>query len=102
MYSFAYDSFGRLASANQKQATGDGWARLAANYVEKGITYDRNGNIRTLQRTAAGNLVDDLIYGYSGNRLVSLSEQVRTSHRATCICRATPLPECTNTIRTEI
>ena len=79
MYGFAYDSFGRLASANQKQATGDGWAGLAANYVEKGITYDRNGNIRTLQRTAAGNLVDDLIYGYSGNRLVSLSEQVRTS-----------------------
>ena len=79
MYSFAYDSFGRLASANQQQASGNGWAELAANYVEKGITYDRNGNIRTLQRTAAGNPVDDLIYGYRGNRLVSLSEQVRTS-----------------------
>ena len=79
MYSFAYDSFGRLASANQKQATGNGWVTLPTDYVEKGITYDRNGNIRTLQRTAAGNLVDDLIYGYSGNRLVSLSEQVRTS-----------------------
>jgi len=79
MYSFAYDSFGRLASANQQQASGNGWAELAANYVEKGITYDRNGNIRTLQRTAVGNPVDDLIYGYRGNRLVSLSEQVRTS-----------------------
>ena len=79
MYSFAYDSFGRLASANQQQASGNGWAELAANYVEKGITYDRNGNIRTLQRTAAGNPVDDLIYGYRGNRLVSLSEQVCTS-----------------------
>ena len=79
MYSFAYDGFGRLASANQQQASGNGWAGLAANYVEKGITYDRNGNIRTLQRTAAGNPVDDLIYGYRGNRLVSLSEQVRTS-----------------------
>ena len=78
MYSFAYDSFGRLASANQQQASGNGWAELAANYVEKGITYDRNGNIRTLQRTA-GNPVDDLIYGYRGNQLVSLSEQVRTS-----------------------
>ena len=43
------------------------------------ITYDRNGNIWTLQRTAAGNPVDDLIYGYRGNQLVSLSEQVRTS-----------------------
>ena len=79
MYSFAYDSFGRLASANQQQASGNGWAELAANYVEKGITYDRNGNIRTLQRTAVGNPVDDLIYGYRGNQLVSLSEQVRTS-----------------------
>ena len=79
MYSFAYDGFGRLASANQQQASDNGWAELAANYVEKGITYDRNGNIRTLQRTAAGNPVDDLIYGYRGNQLVSLSEQVRTS-----------------------
>ena len=79
MYSFAYDGFGRLASANQQQASDNGWAGLAANYVEKGITYDRNGNIRTLQRTAAGNPVDDLIYGYRGNQLVSLSEQVRTS-----------------------
>ena len=79
MYGFAYDGFGRLASAIQAQESGDEWASLAADYTEKGIVYDRNGNIRTLQRTAAGNLVDDLIYGYSGNRLVSLSEQVRAS-----------------------
>ena len=79
MYGFTYDAFGRMNAAVQMQKSGQNWSTLAQDYTEKGITYDRNGNILTLQRTAAGNLVDNLIYGYDGNRLVSLSEKVRTS-----------------------
>ncbi len=81
MYGFAYDGFSRLASATQKQRDGLTWTTPAASFTEKGITYDRNGNIRTLQRTACGKLVDDLLYAYSGNRLTALSEQVRTSQQ---------------------
>ena len=81
MYGFAYDGFSRLASAIQKQRDGLTWTTPAASFTEKGITYDRNGNIRTLQRTACGKLVDDLLYAYSGNRLTALSEQVRTSQQ---------------------
>ena len=77
MYGFTYDDFGRMNAAVQKQKSGQNWSTLAQDYTEKGITYDRNGNILTLQRTAAGNLVDNLVYGYDGNRLVSLSEKVR-------------------------
>ena len=77
MYGFTYDDFGRMNAAVQMQKSGQNWSTLAQDYTEKGITYDRNGNILTLQRTAAGNLVDNLVYGYDGNRLVSLSEKVR-------------------------
>ena len=77
MYGFTYDAFGRMNAAVQMQKSGQNWSTLAQDYTEKGITYDRNGNILTLQRTAAGNLVDNLVYGYDGNRLVSLSEKVR-------------------------
>lgn len=52
---------------------------LNDQYVEKGIQYDENGNILTMQRTANGILVDDLLYVYEGNRLTSLKESIRTS-----------------------
>ena len=52
---------------------------VSNDYVEKGITYDRNGNILTLQRTGNGTLVDNLLYTYTGNLLTALQESVRTS-----------------------
>lgn len=79
MYGFAYDALGRFTQAIEKQKTGNGWTLSTAGYTEKGLHYDRNGNILGLQRTAAGNLVDHLIYNYTGNRLTGLTEQVRTA-----------------------
>ena len=46
--------------------------------MEKNLSYDRNGNILTLQRIGNGNLVDNLLYTYAGNRLTGLQENVRT------------------------
>ncbi|MBR5461232.1 hypothetical protein NQ494_00655 [Butyricimonas virosa] len=36
-----------------------------------------NGNIKTVRRTAGGKLVDNLVYSYTGNRLMSLAEMHR-------------------------
>ncbi|WP_176554876.1 hypothetical protein [Butyricimonas sp. Marseille-P3923] len=47
---------------------------MTSSYLEKGITYDRNGNIKTLQRTANGTVVDNLVYAYTGNQLTGLTE----------------------------
>ena len=47
----------RLTGTMQKQKSGTTWDNLTASYLEKGITYDRNGNIKTMQRTAGGTLV---------------------------------------------
>ena len=52
---------------------------VGGSYLERGLTYDRNGNIKTLQRTAAGTMVDNLVYGYTGNRLTGLTENVSST-----------------------
>ena len=48
-YAFAYDRAARLVETKQ-YIDGVG----SDGFVEKGITYDSNGNIQTLSRTAAG------------------------------------------------
>ena len=79
MYGFTYDGGNRLTSTTQKQKSGTTWGTLTASYLEKGLGYDRNGNIKTLQRTANGTMVDNLTYSYTGNQLTGLTEGVRTS-----------------------
>ena len=79
MYGLTYDGLNRFTGAVQKQKNGNTWSALSGDYVEKGLTYDRNGNLLTLQRTAGGSVVDNLAYTYTGNQLTGLSESVRTA-----------------------
>lgn len=69
-YAYEYDKAGSLTSATSSNF----------RYEEKGITYDANGNIKTLQRTWDGTApVDNLIYSYtnnnSSNQLASINDQ---------------------------
>ena len=79
LYGFTYDGVNRLKETAQYQKNGTSWSPSVNANVEKNLTYDRNGNILTLQRIGNGNLVDNLLYTYAGNRLTSLQETVRTS-----------------------
>ena len=79
MYGLTYDGLNRFTGAVQKQKSDTSWSVLGSDYVERGLTYDRNGNLLTLQRTAGGNMVDNLAYTYTGNLLTGLSESVRTA-----------------------
>ena len=79
MYGFTYDGVNRLKETTQKQKSGTTWSTLAGSYLERGLTYDRNGNIKTLQRTAGGTLVDNLVYTCTGNQLTSLTENVSST-----------------------
>ena len=68
-YGFTYDLQGRLTGSNRYSGT----STSAQNaYTERGITYDKNGNILTLQRYAAA-LQDNYTYTYNGNKLASIS-----------------------------
>lgn len=59
---FSYDLLGRLTeSAMYIDST------YADGNSEKGVTYDRNGNILTLRRYVGSTLSDDMSYTYSGN-----------------------------------
>ena len=67
-YCFAYDALSRLTDTRQYIA-----GVPDDRFVEKGLSYDRNGNILTLKRTSGGVIADSLVYSYSGNQLTALS-----------------------------
>ena len=79
LYFPEYDGFDRLTGVEEYRQTASGWEKNPVGYEEWGIVYDRNGNIKSLQRTAGGKVVDDLVYTYTGNQLTGLSERVRTT-----------------------
>ena len=79
MYGFTYDGVNRLKETMQKQKNGTTWSTLPGSYLEKGLTYDRTGNIKALQRTAAGTRVDNLVYSYTGNQLTGLTGNVSST-----------------------
>ena len=59
--SYSYDGANRL--------TGYTSSGMWSGYAESGITYDKNGNLSTLNRTYATTTIDQLTYLYHGNQL---------------------------------
>ena len=62
-YTFTYDGVNRMLNATH--GTGA--------YTEKVTLYDKNGNIKALQRYGNG-LIDNLTYTYSGNQLTKVED----------------------------
>ena len=81
-YTFKYDELGRLKDAlyQARPVPWTGWGYEQGAYDEKDITYDANGNIKSLTRytqaslSAAPMLLDQLSYAYSGNRLARVDD----------------------------
>ena len=71
-YRYGYDGLGRLTTSSRYAGSGTG---ATNSWCERGIDYDLNGNIVTLQRfgSSASAADDDLSYSYNGNRLVGLA-----------------------------
>lgn len=67
LYTFAYDGVNRFTGSDRYEN-----GIVSTTYTEKGITYDKNGNLSTLRRT--GSSTDVYNYVYTGNRLTSLSK----------------------------
>ena len=62
-YTLNYDKFGRMATGGHS----------LSKFNETIGSYDLNGNIRSLTRTANGSTSDNFTYTYNGNRLTNLS-----------------------------
>ena len=74
VYTFAYDGLNRLTDA----------VHGAGHYTEKVTAYDKNGNIKNLQRygqtsASAYGLVDNLTFTLNGNRLSRVDDAVAAS-----------------------
>jgi RHS repeat-associated protein len=83
-YTYEYDNFGRLKAGNYAEK-GSAWS-FNDKYSEKSITYDLNGNIKTLVRkglkspnNALGS-IDDLSYYYKGNQLIGVNDAVTNNN----------------------
>ena len=50
------------------------WRKPMLNYTVDNITYDLNGNIKSLNRYGSGEQIDQLVYAYSGNQLSSVND----------------------------
>lgn len=77
-YLMAYDPLDRMKSPSYKDRLGAASWGSAGGFDEKGLSYDGNGNILTLQRNAliSGTLtsIDNLTYSYSGDKLTNVAE----------------------------
>ena len=73
-YAFTYDCEARLIDSKQ-------YTNGIPNdrYVERGISYDLNGNIRSLRRLAEGAVTANFQYGYAGNRLITLQDSLTSN-----------------------
>lgn len=83
-YTFNYDASKRLTSANYEVVNGE-------NYSIPGITYDKNGNIKTLQRKGKNGStfgdIDILNYAYNGNQLNQVTDGVGGDHEVDLVPR---------------
>ncbi|WP_142785723.1 DUF6443 domain-containing protein [Changchengzhania lutea] len=66
-YNYTYDALNRITSGIDN----------TNNYSLSGVSYDKNGNIQTLERKAIGGLMDNLTYTYDeGNKLKSVTDAI--------------------------
>ncbi|WP_295230554.1 DUF6443 domain-containing protein [uncultured Chryseobacterium sp.] len=84
-YSFTYDHFNRLQQGIYSEP---GSSVVNNNNYNEQLTYDLNGNILTLKRFSkpysgtTPELIDDLVYNYTGNRLDKITLPSGTANNA--------------------
>lgn len=85
-YGYSYDKLNRLQHAEYRQFEADNWYNNSTDYTVSNLTYDLNGNIRTMNQRAydyvgASNVdMDVLNYNYStnSNQLLSIEDAAQT------------------------
>ncbi|MEL7002300.1 MAG: RHS repeat-associated core domain-containing protein [Bacteroidota bacterium] len=69
LYAYHYDEMNRIKAAQYAQGTGGNWNTAIGHFQVYDINYDLNGNILSLSRNSTSGKIDELSYGYQGNRL---------------------------------
>ncbi|MEQ1585776.1 MAG: DUF6443 domain-containing protein [Cyclobacteriaceae bacterium] len=85
IYGFKYDQLNRLLDATYATKNATTWT-ANVNLFNENLTYDKNGNIRTLKRRSLFNntdnvMVDDLRYFYKGNQLDAVGDYASPTYK---------------------
>ncbi|WP_433903254.1 DUF6443 domain-containing protein [Sphingobacterium puteale] len=80
-YGYTYDKLDRLTHAEHRHWTGSSWANMEWDYTVSKITYDLNGNLRTMKQRGgkypgAAQTIDELSYQYEPgtNKLIKVED----------------------------
>ncbi|HWT40171.1 MAG TPA: DUF6443 domain-containing protein, partial [Dongiaceae bacterium] len=84
-YDFGYDAVNRLTTANFGQYTGHAFTNATVNYNVNNLSYDANGNIKTmdqygLKSGGSSAVIDQLTYTYqtNSNKLAKVADAAAT------------------------
>ena len=81
-YGYSYDGLNRLNHAEYRRKGSSGWVNSAYNYTASNITYDYNGNIKSMNQAGPVNgapaAMDQLVYNYAAgsNQLIKVEDAV--------------------------
>lgn len=80
-YGYTYDKLDRLTHAEHRHWTGSNWGNMEWDYTVSKITYDLNGNLRTMKQRGgkypgAAQTIDELSYQYEArtNKLIKVED----------------------------
>lgn len=64
-YVYSYDPLGQLESASYKEKSGSSWSSTSGKYNVSGLTYDLNGNMKSIRRNNSnGSVLHAINYTY--------------------------------------
>ncbi|PSK93146.1 DUF6443 domain-containing protein [Taibaiella chishuiensis] len=80
-YGYTYDKLDRLTHAEHRHWTGSNWGNMEWDYTVSKITYDLNGNLRTMKQRGGkypgpAQTIDELSYQYEArtNKLIKVED----------------------------
>ena len=76
-YVYTYDALNRLTQANYGECNG---LTHALHSQDEYFTYDKMGNVMSIQRKNQGSLIDDMTFSYSGNQLLKITDVATNSY----------------------
>jgi len=83
-FGYSYDQLNRISQGHYVRF-GTSWNQESGRYSLSGITYDRNGNIKTLNRMGKTSnpgsfgTIDQLTYSYAFNRVTKIEDGINSS-----------------------
>lgn len=78
-YKYTYDKSGKLKTATYQMRSGAAWGKEAGVHNEN-MSYDHNGNIRSLQRNARKHQLDGVIASYTNETIDNLTYAYNSSY----------------------